>query len=192
MERLTNYNLSSNMGSSIFTFRLVSFKAMRFFGIFFAMILLTGSLSGCASITRMQNSMEQMTYYMGVVASSMPQMAFSTKRMADTADGLQHKSDGIMSEFQKKGAVTEKAVQNYAQTFIDNERAVIKNLQGIKQELADLKQTQPKIGPGELSSKNQEKINAAIMERVGKLEAQIQTLVSKLNKTSESGTSPSR
>ena len=109
---------------------------------FFIWLLSTALLSGCASISRMQSNMDQMTYYMGVVASAMPQMAFSTKRMADTAEGLQQKSDGMISEFHKKGVSTEKAVQNYAQTFIDSDRAIIKNLQGIKEELAQLKQPQ--------------------------------------------------
>ncbi|MFH0957786.1 MAG: hypothetical protein V1897_03700 [Pseudomonadota bacterium] len=165
---------------------------MTYFKIFLSVTLLTIPLSGCvglSSITRMGNNMDQMSYYMGVMASAMPQMAFSTKRMADTAEGLQRKSDGIVSEFQKKGVSTEKAVQNYAQTFIDNDRAIIKNLQGIKEELAQLKQTQPLTKIPNAPSQNQEKMNSAILERISKLEAQIQALSSKMGAQSSAGPS---
>lgn len=149
-------------------------------------VLLAGALSGCglSTINRMQNSMEQMTYYMGVVASSMPQMAFSTKRMADTAEGLQRKSEGMMNDFQKKGVSTERAVQNYAQTFIDNDRAIIKNLQGIKEELSNLKQPPAQARSSEPPQKNQERINSAILERLGRLESQLQAISNRTNKTS--------
>jgi hypothetical protein len=135
----------------------------------------------------MGNNLDQMCYYMGVMASSMPQMAFSTKRMADTAEGLQQKSDGIINEFQKKGVSTERAVQNYAQTFIDNDRAIIKNLQGIKQELAQLKQVQPQDRISGDHSKNNDKLNSAILERITKLEAQVQALGSKVGPQSSPG-----
>ena len=147
------------------------------------MVISTALLSGCASISRMQSNMDQMTYYMGVVASAMPQMAFSTKRMADTAEGLQQKSEGMISEFHKKGVSTERAVQNYAQTFIDSDRAIIKNLQGIKEELAQLKQPYTSTKSPDTVSKNQERVNTSLMERIGKLEAQIQALSSRINKT---------
>lgn len=161
---------------------------LRLCKILLCVLLSTGTLSSCGALSRMQSNMDQMTYYMGVVASSMPQMAFSTKRMADTAEGLQQKSDGMMSEFQKKGGATERAVQNYAQTFIDSDRAIIKNLQGIKEELAQLKQPCAPIKSSETFSKNQERFNTAIMERLSKLETQIQSLSAKLNKTDASGT----
>ncbi len=192
MEKLANPHISQGLRSLDSTSVKEKSKIAAFFKMFLCMVLSVGALSGCASITRMQNSVEQMTYYMGVVASSMPQMAFSTKRMADTAEGLQQKSEGIMSEFQKKGVSTEKAVQNYAQTFIDNDRAIIKNLQGIKEELAQLKQPQSQTKSSDITPKNQERVNEIIMERIGKLENQIQTLSFKMNKTDTSGTNPKR
>ncbi|MGC8658155.1 MAG: hypothetical protein ACP5U1_03690 [Desulfomonilaceae bacterium] len=145
-------------------------------------VLATGLIPGCASISRMQNNMDLMTYYMGVVAQSMPQMAFSTKRMADTAEGLQKKSDGMMADFQKKGVSTERAVQNYAQTFIDNDRAIIKNLQGIKEELAQIRAPHPQAKPSENFLRNQEQFNATIAQRLGKMESQIQSLSDRINK----------
>ncbi len=145
------------------------------------MVISTALLSGCTSISRMQSNMDQMTYYMGVVASAMPQMAFSTKRMADTAEGLQQKSEGMMSEFHKKGVSTERAVQNYAQTFIDSDRAIIKNLQGIKEELAQLKQPYAETKSSETISKSQERFNTTVIERIGKLENQIQSLAAKID-----------
>ncbi len=154
---------------------------------FLCMVISIPLLPGCASISRMQSNMDQMTYYMGVMASAMPQMAFSTKRMADTADSLQQKSDGMMSEFHKKGVSTERAVQNYAQTFIDSDRAVIKNLQGIKEELAQLKQPYTSTKSSDTISKNQERVNATLLERIGKIETQIQALSSKVNKSEASG-----
>jgi len=163
---------------------------MKYFRLFLSVTLFTLPLSGCvglSSISRMGSNMEQMSYYMSVMASSMPQMAFSTKRMADTAEGLQRKSDGIINEFQKKGVSTEKAAQNYAQTFIDNDRAIIKNLHGIKDELAQLKQTQPQTKLSSAPSENQEKLNSVILERITRLEAQIQALSSKIGGQSSTG-----
>ncbi len=163
---------------------------MKYFRILLSVTLLTLPLSGCvglSSISRMGNNMEQMCYYMGVMASSMPQMAFSTKRMADTAEGLQRKSDGIINEFQKKGVSTEKAVQNYAQTFIDNDKAIIKNLHGIKEELAQLKQAQPQTKISGAPPENQEKLNSVFLEKIAKLEAQIQALNSKIGGQTNKG-----
>ncbi|MGO8823084.1 MAG: hypothetical protein ACLQT6_17505 [Desulfomonilaceae bacterium] len=188
MERLINPDgarHSSGIGSNQTKARP---NITRLFKIFLCVVFSTALFPGCASISRMQSNMDQMTYYMGVVASAMPQMAFSTKRMADTAEGLQQKSEGMMSDFHKKGVSTERAVQNYAQTFIDSDRAIIKNLQGIKEELAQLKQPYTSTKSPDTISKNQERVNTALLERIGKLETQIQALSSKVNKTETSGT----
>lgn len=109
----------------------------------------------------------------------------------NASDGFQHKEDGGYSRrsskkirrdnkrIPKKGVSTEKAVQNYAQTFIDNDRAIIKNLHGIKEELAQLKQAQPQTKISGAPSENQEKLNSVFLEKIAKLEAQIQALNSK-------------
>ena len=186
MEKLVNQNILKFFYSC--AFGVITMRKpgpARLFKTFVCVVLVTGLLPGCASINRMQNNMDLMTYYMGVVASSMPQMAFSTKRMADTAEGLQKKSDGMIADFQKKGVSTERAVQNYAQTFIDNDRAIIKNLQGIKEELAQLKTPHAQGKPSEIVPRNQEQFNTAIAERIGKLESQIQSISNRINKQTQ-------
>ena len=146
------------------------------------LVILAAALGGCAGgpLNRLQNSMDQMTYYMGMMAANMPQISHQAGRLANATERMEGKADRLATDFQKKGASAERAVQNYTQTFIDNDKAIAKNLQGIKQEISELKQGQ--LGPGDRSHgvHDQAKINASINERISRLEAQITAISSRL------------
>lgn len=138
------------------------------------------ALGGCGGqLNRLQNSMDQMTYYMGMMAANMPQIGHHAGRLANATERMEGKADRIATDFQKKGATAERAVQNYTQTFIDNDKAIVKNLQGIKQEISELKQGQLVSG-ARTEGLDQAKINASINDRISRLEAQIAALNSKL------------
>jgi phage shock protein A len=164
-----NKNLRNSEGNGL------TVKYLKIVAVFACMFF----LGGCGSLTRLQNNMEQMTYYMGMMASSMPQLNQHTGRMANSAERLEARTNQLVEDFQKKGTSAERAVQNYTQTFIDNDKAIAKNLLGIKQEISELKQGQ--LTPsGRQDSPDQVKINASISERISRLEAQIAALNAKL------------
>jgi hypothetical protein len=52
--------------------------------------------------------MDQMVYYMGVMASSMPHMVNSTTRMANMAETMQGKTDALLANLEKKGTGAER------------------------------------------------------------------------------------
>jgi hypothetical protein len=123
-------------------------------------------LAGCGrlpDLNRMQSNMDQMVYYMG-------HMVNSTTRMANTAERMEAKSDGMMNNLGKKGTTVERAVQNYSQAILDNERGMIKALQGIRQELSQLKQAKGPVGS--------DKTDPALLARLNELEARLAALTS--------------
>jgi hypothetical protein len=133
------------------------------------------SLAGCASLPdgkRIQANMDQMVGYMGM-------MVYSTSRMADAAERMERKSNGLMADLQKKGNSAERAIQNYSQAFLDNDRAVIKNLQGIKQELGELKQTLVQL-PFHTSDPEQAKLTATLQGRLNEIERKLSIISSKV------------
>lgn len=137
---------------------------------------------GCAAlpdIKRMQISMEQMAYYAGVMAANMPYMAHSTDRIASTGERLDQKTQKILGQFDKSGARVESAFQNYSQAFLDNDRSVIKNLQGIRQELNEMKQSIGKGGDG----LEQAKANAALQAKLKELDDRLKALTTRMEKT---------
>ncbi|MBI5249696.1 MAG: hypothetical protein HY912_09390 [Desulfomonile tiedjei] len=140
-------------------------------------------VTGCASLpdmNRIQGNMDRMVHYMGVMSSSMPVMVHNTGRMAATAEKMQGKSDTLMSDLQKKGVTAEKAIQNYSQAFLDNDRAVIKGLQGIREELGELKHSlRQSEAP---SDKDPQRSNAALQARIRELEAKFAALSDKIEK----------
>ncbi|MGB6066058.1 MAG: hypothetical protein WBG50_14755 [Desulfomonilaceae bacterium] len=142
---------------------------------------------GCSALPdmrRIQGNMDQMVYYMGVMASTMPPMVNSTTRMATTAERMESKTDGLIAELQKRGTGAERAIQNYSQAVLDNERGVIKSLQGIRQELGDLKQSlrptgSSAQGPRESAS------NATLQKKLNDIEARLSAVVAKMDKLSK-------
>lgn len=144
-------------------------------------VLLACGCSRLPDLNRMQNNMDTMVHYMGVMASGMPVMVNSTARMANTAERMERKSDGLLADLQKKGGDVERTVQNYSQAFIDNDRATIQNLKGIKMELGELKQAL-RQAPGTPETTDQARINKAFQSRLGDIEARLAAISSKLDK----------
>ena len=148
-------------------------NALRLLAVSFVLVA-----CGCARVlpdlNRMQSNMDAMVYNMGMMVNS-------TARMANTAERMERKSDGLMAGLGKKGGDVERAVQNYSQAFIDNDRAMIKNLQGIKMELGELKQTlrQPATAA---EGQEQARNIAAMQTRLNSLEAQLKAMAAKIEK----------
>jgi hypothetical protein len=134
--------------------------------------------SGCARVlpdlSKMQTNMDYMVHYMGMMVNG-------TQRMANAAERMERKSDGLLADLGKKGGNVERAVQNYTQAFIDTDRAMVKNLQGIKMELGELKQTlrQPATAA---EPQEQARVNAAVQTRLSNLEAKLTAIAAKMEK----------
>jgi hypothetical protein len=132
-------------------------------------------LSACASLpdfNRLQANTDRMTYNMGVMASSMPHMVHNMNRMATLAENMQYKVDTMIANFGKRGKTAEKAVQNYMQAMFDNDRAMINNLKGIREELGGLTTA--------LANKNNPHNSAEKDEANRKLAAKLQDLEARL------------
>jgi hypothetical protein len=146
-----------------------------------SLVLVACGCSRLPDLNRIQGNMDAMVHYMGVMASGMPVMVNSTARMADSAARMERKSDGLLADLGKKGGDVERAVQNYSQAFLDNDRATVKNLQGIKMELGELKQSlrQPATAA---ESQEQARVNAAVQGRLNNLEAKLTAIAAKIEK----------
>jgi len=120
-----------------------------------------------------------MVHYMGVMASSMPVMVNSTARMAETAERMERKSDALLDSLQKKGGSAERTIQNYSQALLDNERAMINNLKGIRGELGELKLS---LGTAARDPRgaDQERVNAQVMSKLSSLENRLSTLATRM------------
>jgi chromosome segregation ATPase len=146
----------------------------------FSFLFLTAGCSSLPDMNRIQGNMDRMVHYMGVMSTSMPAMVHNTARMANMAERMQGKSDMLMADLQKKGNTAEKAIQNYTQAFLDNDKAVIKGLQGIREELGELKQSMRRSdGP---TDRDQTRSNAALQARINELEAKLATLSEKIDR----------
>jgi hypothetical protein len=127
---------------------------------------------------------------MGVMASSMPHMVNSTTRMANMAETMQGKTDALLANLEKKGTGAERAIQNYSQAVLDNDRAVIKSLQGIRQELGDMKQAfRPAAGSTEA---DQARANVALQNKLNDIEARLSAVVAKMDKMSKQPAGPAQ
>jgi hypothetical protein len=137
---------------------------------------------GCAALPdfeRMQCTMDQMAYYMGAMTAQMPVMAHSTKRIADNTEHLQHRADGMMADLQKEKKTAERAIQNYTQATLDNDRAVIQNLMGIRKELGEIKDTVRKDPKGPSGDKEHARISAELQARLREIETRLDALAPK-------------
>lgn len=148
------------------------------------LVLTLACFSGCAGMpdfARMQATMDSMAYSTSVMASNMPCMANSTARMAAVAERMERKSNRMISDFESKGTSMERTVQNYAQSFLDNDRALIKSLKDIRQEIGDLKQT---IGRSRGSAQGEsadERTSARMQAKLNQLEAQLTAISAKID-----------
>jgi len=143
--------------------------------------------AGCAAMpdfNRIQSSMDQMAYYTGIMAQNMPCLTWSTTRMADSVERMERRTQAIVADLQGRGKTVESAVASYGQAFLDNDRAVIKNLNGIQQELGQLRQTLRSVPPSGLESpQDQSRLNATIQSKLADLETKLNTIASQLSKT---------
>src|SRR5208283_5473308 len=144
-------------------------------------LFLAVGCAGLPDVKRIQGNMDQMVYYMGVMASGMPHMANSTARMANVAETMQGKTDVLLANLEKKETGAERAIQNHSQAVLDNERAVIKSLQGIRQELGDLKQSFRPAG-GSAEGQDQARTNVALQNKLNDIEARLSAVVEKMDK----------
>ncbi|HMK37217.1 MAG TPA: hypothetical protein VK463_19240, partial [Desulfomonilaceae bacterium] len=81
---------------------------------------------GCSALPdmrRIQANMDQMVGYMGM-------MAYNTGQMSAVADKMERKSDTLLANLKDKSSSVERSFQNHSQGVLDNERAMIRNLQG--------------------------------------------------------------
>jgi hypothetical protein len=151
----------------------VNTNALRLLAV--SLVLVT---CGCARVlpdlSRMQTNMDYMVHYMGMMVNG-------TQRMANAAERMERKSDGLLADLGKKGGNVERAVQNYSQAFLDNDRAMVKNLQGIKMELGELKQSlrQPAAAA---EPQEQARVNAAVQTRLSNLEAKLTAIATKIER----------
>jgi len=147
-------------------------------------------VAGCASLpdfNRIQGTMDRMAYYTGVMACSMPIMTGSTSRMADAVERMERKTDIIVDDLQKQGKKMEATVQNFGQSFIDSDKALIRNVKGIQEELAELRKTlrtPPPPGPG--ASNEQDSLNAKLQAKLSDLDAKLTAIASQVAKQSAS------
>jgi hypothetical protein len=141
---------------------------------------------GCANLPdmrRIQGNMDAMVGYMGMMAYNTSRMATTTGQMAASANRMQNKSDVLFNNLQKKGASAERAIQNYSQSVLDNERGMIKNLKGIREELGRIKQNlHPVSGSGQ-SQRDPATDNAKLqakyddlVQRIAAVESQVKKL----------------
>ncbi len=147
-------------------------------------VLALACISGCAGMpdfARMQATMDSMAHSTSVMASNIPFMAHSTARMAAAAERMERRSNSMISNLQDRGSAMERTVQNYAQSFLDNDRALIKSLKEIRQEIGDLKQT---IGQSRGSARGEpsdDRTNARLQAKLNRLEAQLAAISSKID-----------
>jgi hypothetical protein len=135
------------------------------------------SAVGCANLPdmkRIQGNMDQMVGYMGV-------MAYNTSQMAAAADNMQRKSDQLMANLNKKGASAERAIQNYSQAVLDNDRAAIRNLQGIREELGQLRQNLRQPAGTSEGPRDQATV-ASMQNKLNELEKRLAVVISKIEK----------
>ncbi len=125
--------------------------------------------------------MDAMVYHMGVMSSGMPVMATSMVKMTQAAERMEAKTGVMLKDLGKKGGSTERAVQNYSQALLDNERAMIKSLQGIKTELGDLKHLLGKTASSAGAGPDQSQAQAGLQTRLTDLEARLKAISVKID-----------
>jgi hypothetical protein len=126
--------------------------------------------------------MDQMLYHMGVMSSSMPVMVNSTQRMAAMAERMERKTDRMLMDMNEKGEGAERAVQNYAQAFVDNDRAVLKTLRGIKDELGHMRNSMASAGGSDRAVRPAADTETRMLkQRISTLEEKLARIARKLD-----------
>lgn len=150
------------------------------------------SCSRLPDFTRMQDTMDRMAYSTSVMAANMPYMTQSTARMAAVAERMDSRSGQMISELQDRGTNMERNVQLYAQSFLDNDKALIKALKDIRQELGELK-TNLKTGGGPTSQgSDQSRTTERLQAKLNQLEAQLAAISTQMAKRNGKRSAPGR
>jgi hypothetical protein len=144
-------------------------------------LLMATSCARLPDFKKLEANMDAMVYHMGVMSSGMPLMAMSTMKMANLAERMESKTDGMLKDLEKKGGSAERAIQNYSQALLDNERAMIKNLQGIKTELSDLKHLLAKTATSAAAAPEDSQARAGLQSRLGDLETRLNSISAKID-----------
>lgn len=134
--------------------------------------------TGCSHIERMQCAMDRMAGSTEIIASVMPVMGGSTARMAYNSDLMIQRIDRLVSDLERKGKTAERSVENYAQSFVDADRATITNLKGIREELKQLRSitAAPSAPPPA-----KPEVDPAVQARLRELEARLNALAYKID-----------
>lgn len=145
-----------------------------------AMVLLgfLFSFASCSHIERMQCAMDRMAGNTAVIASVMPVMSGSAARMAYNSDLMIQKIDRMVADLERKGKTAERSIENYSQTFIDSDRAVIGNLKGIREELKQLRSI---TGPPASLPPSKPEADAGVQARLRDLEVRMNSLIQKID-----------
>lgn len=147
-------------------------------------VLAVACASGCSSIPdfgRMQATMDRMACATGAMASNMPYMTHNTARMAAVAERMERKSNGLLSELHSKSSSVERTVQNYAQSFLDNDRALIKSLKEIRQEIGTLKDAVSRSQGRARGEQSDGQVNARLHAKLNRLEAKLSAISSQIS-----------
>jgi hypothetical protein len=153
-------------------------------------LLMATSCARLPDFKKLEANMDAMVYHMGVMSSGMPLMAMSTMKMANLAERMEAKTDGMLKGLEKKGGSAERAIQNYSQALLDNERSMIKNLQGIKTELGDLKHLLAKTASSAAAAPEDSQVRAGLQNRLTDLEARLNSISGKIDQLDRKVTSP--
>jgi hypothetical protein len=135
--------------------------------------LVAGGCAGMPDFQRMQNTMDAMAYSTGLMAANMPHMVHSTTRMAAVAERAERRSYTMIDDLQKGRGSMERSVQNYVQSFLDNDRAMISNLKAIAKELGELRQSIRQSGASVQPDAEQPRVNARLQARLDQLETRL-------------------
>lgn len=138
-----------------------------------ACLLLVSGCAGMPDLKRMQGNMDAMVWYMGSTADS-------TRRMADNADRMQGQVGQMVAALEKKGQSAERAVQNYLQAFVDNDRASIAQLKNISQELSMVRGALRK--PAEVPAPDDAKRREELNGKLRALQERLDTITTRLEK----------
>jgi len=146
-----------------------------------ALLMAVVALSGCGVISNldsMRASMDQMAYFTGIMASNMPVMADSTRRMAITADRMDRKTTEISQSLEKRGISIEKNIYGVSQDTLSQNRKMIGELTGIRTELGEITKSLTRYQE-KGASPDPAKINA-LQNKLNELETKLANLAGRI------------
>lgn len=104
---------------------------------------------GCAMLpdfSRIDQYTDSMIQHSTTMANHMPLMRHSMQRMAANMERMAHRTAGSRGEMMEQLDTTERSLKNFLQAYHDGDRAIIKALNTIQQDLKELKYAFKKAG----------------------------------------------